>query len=335
MSQQSTRRRFFANSSALAAAYFLGLPNAAKAEPPPETTKLTLFENPVTCLAPQYVAKELLQAEGFTEVRYLKWPTETKNWSPQVLLSGEADIGLLFVPSGLVHIDAGSPVVVLGGSHIGCVELFGGRNVRSARDLKGKTVAILTPRGDEEIFISIFAAYVGLNPRDINWAIHPYAEWVQLLAEEKVDAFMTGPPASIELREKRIGHVLVNTATDAPWAQYFCCLIASTQDFVQRHPIATKRALRAILKAADVCAAEPSRVARLIDDKGLASYENSIQMLREIPYGNWRKYDPEDSMRFFALRMREVGFIKASPQKIITQGTDWRFFNELKRGLKA
>ena len=132
------RRQFVMELAALASsAALLGYDlRSASAEPPPETTKLTLFENPVTCLAPQYVAKDLLHAEGFSDVRYLKWPTETKNWSPEIFLSGEADIGLVFVPSGISQIDAGSPVVILGGSHIGCVELVGGPLVKTARDLK-------------------------------------------------------------------------------------------------------------------------------------------------------------------------------------------------------
>ena len=83
---------------------------------------------------PQYVVKELLHAEGFSQARYLKWPTETKNWSPEILLSGEADIGLVFVPSGVSQIDASSQVVILGGSHIGWVELVGGALVETARD---------------------------------------------------------------------------------------------------------------------------------------------------------------------------------------------------------
>jgi len=33
--------------------------------------------------------------------------------------------------------------------------------------------------------------------------------------------------------------------------------------------------------------------------------------------------------------MRDAGFIKLAPQKIIADGTDWRFLNELKRELKA
>ena len=46
-------------------------------------------------------------------------------------------------------------------------------------------------------------------------------------------------------------------------------------------------------------------------------------------------FSPEDTIRFYALRLHEVGMVKASPQKILAQGTDWRFLNELKKELKA
>src|SRR5262249_1735784 len=114
-----------------------------------------------------------------------------------------------------------------------------------------------------------------------------------------------------------------------------CCAIASTKEFVRKHPVATKRALRALLKATDLCATEPERVARLVANKGLGGYDYILRSLREIPYARWRDYDPEDAVRFFTLRMHEVGFVKSSPQQIIGRSTDWRFLNELKKELKA
>jgi len=54
-----------------------------------------------------------------------------------------------------------------------------------------------------------------------------------------------------------------------------------------------------------------------------------------VPYNKWREYDHEDTIRFYALRLHEAGVITSSPQKIIAEGTDWRFINELKRELKA
>jgi NitT/TauT family transport system substrate-binding protein len=64
-------------------------------------------------------------------------------------------------------------------------------------------------------------------------------------------------------------------------------------------------------------------------------YEIGLEVLRELPYGRWRTDNPEDSMRFHALRLHEVGMINTAPNKLVAQGTDWRFLNELKRELKA
>jgi NitT/TauT family transport system substrate-binding protein len=94
--------------------------------------------------------------------------------------------------------------------------------------------------------------------------------------------------------------------------------------------------LRAILKSADICAADPDRAAQALVDVGVTPrYDYALQTLTEIPYLRWREFDPEDSMRFFALRLHEVGMIKSTPNQIIAEGTDWRFLNELKRELKA
>lgn len=108
------------------------------------------------------------------------------------------------------------------------------------------------------------------------------------------------------------------------------------KQFVQQHPLATKRALRAILKATDLCAHEPERVARFLVDKGYTPrYDYALQTLQDIPYGKWHEYNPDDTIRFYALRLHELGMIKSSPQKILAQGTDWHFLNELKRELRG
>ena len=60
-----------------------------------------------------------------------------------------------------------------------------------------------------------------------------------------------------------------------------------------------------------------------------------FRTISDVPYASWREYDPEDTLRFYALRLHEVGMIKSSPKEIITEGTDWRFLDELKRELKA
>jgi NitT/TauT family transport system substrate-binding protein len=148
--------------------------------------------------------------------------------------------------------------------------------------------------------------------------------------------YVAAPPEAQELRAKQIGHVVVNSSVDRPWSQYFCCVVAGHREFVQKHPMATKRALRAILKGADLCALEPERAARSLVNQGLAQrYDDALQSMRDVPYGKWREYDPEDTVRFYALRLHELGMIKSTPQKIIAQGTDWRVLTELKKELKG
>ena len=113
-------------------------------------------------------------------------------------------------------------------------------------------------------------------------------------------------------------------------------MLIGNRDYIRKCPVATKRVLRAILKAADLCAADPAQVARRLADSGFSKrYDYARQGLSELPYDKWREYDAEDTIRFYALRLHEVGLIKSSPQKIIADGTDWRFLNELKRELKA
>jgi NitT/TauT family transport system substrate-binding protein len=254
-----------------------------------------------------------------------------------LLAEGKGDLHPGFSGRLMIRVDAGNPIVILSGLHRGCYELFGTEKIRSIRDLKGKRVAVTDLGSGRHVFLSIMAANVGLDPRkDINWVTDPAAKSIQLFAEGKVDGFMTFPPEPQELRAKKIGHVVVNTTTDRPWSQYFCCMIAGNREFVRKNPVATKRALRAILKANQICAVEPERTAKFIVDRGYTkNHDYALQTIKEIPYGQWREYDPEDTIRFYALRMHEAGMIKSSPQKIIEQGADWRFLRELKKELKA
>jgi NitT/TauT family transport system substrate-binding protein len=314
----------------------LGLhPKPVAAEPPPETTQLRVLQFPTSlCQAPLYVTDELLRLEGFTEVQFVK---TTGGVLAKNLAAGEVDSGMNFVAPNLRRLDAGDPLMSLAGGHIGCLELFGTEAVRTLRDLKGKTVALTFGLGGaEHVFIASFAAYVGLNPdRDIHWVTHPLDAAVRLFAAGQVDALLGFPPTAQELRAQQIGHVVVSTAVDRPWSQYFCCMIIAHRDFVRRHPVATKRAVRAILKGADLCALQPERAAQTLIDKDFTKkYDTALQVMQELPYGKWREYDPEDTVRFYALRLHEVGMLKSSPQKLLAQGTDWRFLKELKQELK-
>jgi NitT/TauT family transport system substrate-binding protein len=332
-----SRRRFLGTTAAAGAAALTGdLWPALADDGPPETTTLRIMKEPGICLAPQYVAEELLHAEGFSDVRYYELTADRGFWP--MLAAGTLDLTVGVALQFIREMDAGAPITVLAGVHPGCFELFAHEPVRSVSDLKGRRVARKDVVGwAPQDLLSLMAAYVGLDPaRDIEWVVTPTVSPMEAFVAHEVDAFIAGPPEPQELRDRGIGRVILSTATDRPWSHYFCCVLGANTEFVRANPIATKRAVRAILKAADICAAEPERAAtRLVDGGFTKRYDYALEALRNVPYAKWREYDPEDSLRFYALRLHEVGMITSSPNALLAEGTDWRFLNELKRELKA
>jgi NitT/TauT family transport system substrate-binding protein len=239
-----SRREFLTNLSLAGGAALLGLQSdVAAAEPPPETTKLRLIRSPAICQAPQSASGELLRSEGFTDVQEVR--TDASLIARiQAVGAGEGDIISTYVPPLITRIDLGDPIVILTGLHVGCFELFGTDRIRAIRDLKGKTVNVSEMGGAAHLHLASILSYVGFNPaKDVNWVMHPAAEAIRLLAQGKIDAYMAFPPDPQELRAKKIGHVIVNSAMDRPWSQYFCCMVVANQEFVRKNPVATKRAL--------------------------------------------------------------------------------------------
>jgi NitT/TauT family transport system substrate-binding protein len=280
------------------------------------------------------VAEEFLPGEGFTEVHYVELPG---GLFTRATAAGEIDFGMNFIGPILPRLDAGDPLVILSGAHLGCFELFASERVRAIHDLKGKTIAAGQLGGPDHTFIASILAYVGIDPRkEVHWVAYPFDASTQRLAAGTIDAVAAQPPQSQELRARQIGHVLVNSTLDRPWSQYYCCMVYTHKPFVQKYPVATKRVLRAILKAADVCTSGPERAARFLVEKGYTNnYDYARETMQDVVYGQWREYDPEDTVRFYALRLQEAGMITSTPQQLIARGTDGRFLNELKKELKG
>jgi NitT/TauT family transport system substrate-binding protein len=332
MSSALNRRHFLAGLPAMTAGL---IASPAYAEPPPETAtvRLPVFANVSDCQTPLYIAEALLHGEGITDVRFIGEGTgpDSSDW----IQHGEIDFDFNFPPAYIRSIANGAAITVVAGMHVGCLELIANESVRSVAELKRKKVGISEANSIPHLLLMIIAANVGLDPaKDIEWVTSPSS--LDLLADGKIDAFLATPPEPQIARDRKIGHVILDTAVDRPWSQYYCCMLGGTADYVANYPVATKRVLRALLKSVDFCVADPESAARRVVDLGYAAnYDYALQAMREVRYDKWRDYDPEDSIRFYALRMQETGIIQGNPNDIIAKGTDWRFVNELKRELKT
>ncbi|MGH9037383.1 MAG: ABC transporter substrate-binding protein [Acidimicrobiia bacterium] len=306
----------------------------AEGDGPLETTSIRLHSVPnVSCIAAEYMAEPFLYEEGFTDVQYPSFPPAKV---VEAYTNGDFDFGVGYAAVLINLVEQGAPVVMLGGVHVGCWQVFGTGDIKSMRDFKGKKVSLVSPEFTDGIFLAMTLSSVGLDlQKDVTMVSYPPSENARILSSGEVDAVVAFPPISKDLRTRGIGTVVLNSLTDPPWSSYYCCSASANSTWMEKHPVAAKRALRAVLKGADVVARDPERAGRLMVDRGYATdFDVTCQILREIPYDIWREFDPVDSLRFYALQLKEAGIINSTPEQIIERGSDFRYLAELKRELK-
>jgi NitT/TauT family transport system substrate-binding protein len=345
------RREFIKKTALTGAAAYLGIGSdygIAAVEPPPETTTVRFQQIKSPCWVPQLMAEPLLREEGFTDIQYIKH--EKISQGEEDILAGKVDFTADFTANSLMKFAPGAPIDFISGLHVGCWSLIVSDRIKSIRDLKGKKVWALGQRTTSanasasvmyrqraipNVFFKALIGYVGLDPdNDVEYVVVPKDEAIELFKRGKIDAFLSFPPGPQQLRAAGIGKVLVDTNVDRPWAQYYCCMITGRRDFIRNNPIATRKVIRSILRANDLVSQDPAMAAQLLVDRKLRKahdQEFMAQSLREIPYDKWRHYSPEDTIRFWALRLNELGIIKHSPQEYISKNTDWSHVSSLKK----
>ena len=311
---------------------------------PPETTAIRIADTP-TCDPWYWLSEPFLREEGFTDIQYgAGTPAE-----------GTAEFGVFFANTLAFAVDAGVPVVALGGTHTGCFELWARPGINTIADLRGKTIAVntktltvagATGRGATDLaygfFVSLFA-YVGMQPGDATFIdIGVDKSVISYFVDGKADAILTGAQAGPVLHgtKNNPGRVILTTAMDKPWSQNYCCLLATNRDWARANPVAVKRATRAIVRSIDAGKRDLRATAKAAIDKGL--YKAAPVITEQVVYDvikdqsfDWRDYDPEETVRFFALRQTDAKLIKKTPTQIIADGTDFAYFRQLQKELKA
>jgi NitT/TauT family transport system substrate-binding protein len=213
-----TRRRVLAGLAVGAGAALIAVPKAFAAEAPPETATVRLAKKLLTlCNAPQYVADELLRAEGFTAIEYV--PTAAGAVVNAEVARGAIDFSMGYAGPNIISVDAGEPIVNLAGVHVGCFELFAHGSIRSIAELKHKRVGIVALGSSDHVYLAAMLAYIGLDPKqDVEWVMSDPRAAFEMFSEGKVDAFLGFAPVPQDLRSRQVGHVIVNSAVDHPWS---------------------------------------------------------------------------------------------------------------------
>lgn len=303
--------------------------------PPPET-KTVRIVIPFTCDPGLMLAEDYLREEGFTDVRYVNTPFFERGW----LLNREADVSLGHPEFITASLDAGVPLLMLAGLHSGCLEVWAGPGIQNIGELRGKKIAVLRTDTSDQFyaFFATLLGYVGIDPlKDVQFigAGGNRQEMINSFIEGRADAILTASGPAFRRLPKSPGQVILATTTDKPWSQYLCCTLVAHRDWARQNPIATKRVTRAVLRATDRAAKDHPRAAHDAVAAGGAYFtdESLVRETMAMCMYDWRELDPEETLRFFALRLADAKLITKTPQQLIAEGTDLAYMRQLRKEL--
>jgi NitT/TauT family transport system substrate-binding protein len=302
--------------------------------PPPETTTVRIA-NPAACDPGLMLAGDYLREEGFTDVRYVATSFIERGW----VLNHEADVAPGHPEMIVASLDAGVPFVMLAGLHSGCLEVWVGPGIQTIGQLRGRKIAVRrTDTSDEYYaFFATLLGYVGIDPlKDVEFiAAGTGAGMISAFIEGRADAVLAAATNGPLFRRlpKLPGQRILATMTDKPWSQYLCCTLMADRDWARQNPIATKRVTRAVLRATDAAAKDPARAAHDAAAALGVADESLVRETMAMCTYNWRELDPEETLRFFALRLADAKLITTTPQQLIAQGTDLAYMRQLRKEL--
>jgi NitT/TauT family transport system substrate-binding protein len=298
--------------------------------PPPETTTIRLGTLP--CDHPVMASEAFLQQEGFTRTEIL---------AGRQLAGGRVDIDVAFTVFDVAQLlESGQRIVVFAGLHPGCVEIWAQPGIGSLQDLRGRTLVVQsrTLGNFAYSYPAIALKHSGVELNQVNWVVQPDANPVALFLEGKNDAVYAAQVGSAALHANPAnrGHVIHSQLMDRPWSVLPCCMIVAKQEWYSANPVAAKRTVRAILRAADAQTSSRADAVKRVTDRGLfggpANFENVLFAASMVP-ANWRDLDAERSLRFYGQLLADVGLLKVSVEDMV-RTIDSRILEELRVELR-
>jgi NitT/TauT family transport system substrate-binding protein len=304
---------------------------AAPSVGPPETTAIR-FSGPTPCDPWTWLVGDFLKEEGFTTVESGTGGVVTN------------DIAVTYGNNYVASVDAGEPYVALGGTHVGCMELWALPGINSVRDLRGKRLVATKPDVLNDLTYGLWVSLLttfGVDPSEVAFTFtnDPNKNQIDYFIDGKSEAVVAIGLGGAQLmaNPKNPGKQIFDTSVDKPWSQNFCCLLLAKREWARANPNAAKRATRAVLRAIDYGAQDRQRAVTSAVDKKLGVAANPailFETIKGLPY-DWRAYDPAESLRFYALRLADAKLLKKTPSQILADGTDFAFFRQMQKELKA
>ena len=278
------------------------------------------------CAAPIYIAYEkgFYAEEGF-EVNLISANTETRkiglNNGTIPIVNGDFQ----FFPS----IENEVKVKVVDGLHFGCIKLLVHKAapIYSAKDLRGKRISVDEIGGTPHQVAAVWLEKNGISakPEDRQVTFLPFADGnlaVEALNKGEVDVAALWDPFGSVLEKTGNYRVILDIATDEPFADKFCCFLYASEKLIKEEPEKVAALLRAYRKAQDWIAANPEATVDLIIKGKYSQVEDrdlAIELIKSYAYPTTadRSAKPtqvRDNVRYFAEQLYSIGYLTTDPE---------------------
>lgn len=327
------RRQFLKSSAAIAGSTGLGFSGNSFSQAMPEVIQVGHLVG--ICMSPLFYAHAtgMFAAEGLkVELKFMPNPGDALT----ALTAGVQHIVHIPFTNIIVAATNGAPVRIIGGSGAGGLFLIaqGATGVKSMADLqkaKGKGLKVGAMRVNTfELMLYRALANAGLKYDDFQMVwFNDVLSMAAAFEAKAIDLVTHVEPFATRLVDK-LGGVSIASNLDVWGKDGPDCVTSARSDFVEKYPEATKRYLRALLKADAAIKADREKAVDILDKGKYYRVDRETlraALPRQMPQVNLIGAG-EQGMRVAIADMTALGYIKQVPPTLI----DFRFLRDALKG---
>lgn len=267
--------------------------------------------------------RELAKADG-VQLDFVIAPTNADIVT--LFGSGQVDMSVIPYSNFLTLYDAGAPVKIVAGAGVdGCI-LIAKEGIKTAADLKGKTVG--TFQADTlEVLPYDYLKKAGMSFKDVQVRyFNTSPELAQAFIAGAVDAICHIEPYATQCLTLRKGSTILSDGSDVYANHYSDCVLAARTPLIEKNPQAVKAVIKAMFTAQSQ--AEKDIDAALKDTVG-SYYKTSFESAKLAASKQPIMIDQRNNTQFIldrAQSMKELGYIK----KLTTRAAiDWTLLEQV------
>ncbi|MCM1112948.1 MAG: ABC transporter substrate-binding protein [Muribaculum sp.] len=187
--------------------------------------------------------------------------------------SGQVDAAYGLVSKFIQPIENGLDIVMTAGIHTGCIKLLvkPDSGINGLEDLKGKTVGVVGLAEAPAVMLkrALYSKGIGVTSDnlEVDFVVYSNSDLALALENNAVDAICLVDPAATVAINQYGYNVLLDTSTDEPYADEYCCATFVTGSFAKEHPEEAAKFTRAVMKASAWVEEHPEETARLLIEK--------------------------------------------------------------------